>query len=216
MKKIFFFSTIILLLSFTASAQIKKGAIFLGGLVSVYHSNIDYDSPQPDQKLSSASFNISAGVALKENAVAGLYVTYGHGKFDNNYNGGGYSNTKLNRYNAGAFFRRYKKLVKDFYFFGELGAGYFGSNQTDVNFPGNNEINYTESGAELYLSPGISYRVFKKLHVELAIPQIAGLQYGVTKMTSQVRNSKQDQFQFNTNLNSSFLNNLALGFRFIL
>lgn len=146
----------------------------------------------------------------------GLYVGYGHAKSDNYYNGSYYANTKQDRYNLGVFFRNYKKLAKDFYFFGELGAGYNGSKQTDVNLPGNSQVRYTQAGAELYLTPGISYRVFKKLQLELVIPQIAGLQYGVTKMTSQTSNSKQDQFQFNTNLNSSLLSNLGLGFRFVL
>jgi hypothetical protein len=216
MKKIFLLTTVITIFNLTTSAQIKKGSILLGGQISYYNSKIDWNTAQPDQKYKSGTFNISAGTAFKENSVLGLYITYGHYNNDNNYNGIAYNNSKGDRYNFGVFYRKYKKLAKDFYLFGELGAGYAGSNQTDTELPGNNKTKYTRSGGELYLTPGISYRIYKKLQVELLIPQIAGVQYAVQKTTSLANNSKEDQFNFNTNLNSSLLGNLGLGFRFVL
>lgn len=216
MKKLFLLLTVAVIFSLATSAQIKKGATFLGGQISFYNSNTDFNTAQSNQKNKYAYFNVSVGKALKENSVLGLYVSYGHNKVDNFYNGNTFGNSKLDRYNVGVFYRQYKRLAKDFYIFGELGGGYLGSNQTDADLNGNNKVKYTQSGGELYLTPGVSYRVYKKLQLELLIPQIAGIQYSVNKTTSLANNSKQDKFQFNTNLNASLLSSLGLGFRFIL
>ncbi len=213
MKQIFLLSTVIALFSLTTSGQIKKGSLHLGGQFSYYNSKVVYNTSQPEQKFNSGNYNISAGTALKENSVLGLYIGYGHYYFKDSSNY--YSKIKDDRYNIGVFYRQYKRLAKDFYFFGELGGGYIGSNRTYVSGPGNVTTKYAQSGAGLSLTPGISYRIYKKLQVELSIPQIAGVQYAVIKTTSLVNNSKEDQFSFNTNLNSSLLNNLGLGFRFV-
>jgi hypothetical protein len=216
MKKTFLLSALISLFSLTLSAQIKKGSVLLGGQISAYHSKTHPSVIQSEQELNTVNFNISVGKAIKDNAVLGVYGTYAHAKSDNFYNGNSNYNSKLDIYKLGVFYRNYKKLAKDFYFFGELGTGYMGSKQIDNNVQGNNPIRYTSTGAELYLTPGIAYRVFKKLQLELVIPQIAGMQYEVRKTTAQGSVFKQDMFQFNTNLNSSLLNNLGLGFRFVL
>lgn len=219
MKHLFLLPVFIGIFTLITSAQIKKGSILLGGQIFYGDSRTDYKAPLLDQKSKSAHFNISAGSALKENSVLGLLVAYSHTDFDHNYNGNSYTNIKSDRYGFDVFYRRYKKLVKDFYFFGELGAGYFGFNETDTETPTNNKTKYSQSGAELYLTPGISYRIYKKLQVELLVPQIAGMNYSVLKRTSpsnSSNDSKEKQFGVTTNLNASPLSNLGLGFRFVL
>lgn len=208
-----------MIISLSATAQIKKGAILLGGQISYADANANYSATQPDLKSRSANFNVSVGKAFKENKILGVSVSYGHFNSDYNYNGNTYTNIISNRYNFDFFYRQYMKLAKDFYFFGELGAGYVGGNETDTDIPGNSKTKYTESGAELYLTPGIAYRIYKKLQVELLIPQIAGVNYIVQKRTLSANNPsdyRQDQLRINTNLNSSLLSNLGLGFRFVL
>lgn len=199
-----------------SSAQIKQGAVLLGGQVSAYSNSIDYSSAQADQKDNSAMFNVTVGKALKENSVLGVFGGYGSFKVENYYNGSAFYNSNQDRCSLGVFYRLYRKIARDFYCFGELGAGYTRSNQTNFNLPNNDRVNYRQNAADLYLAPGIGYRLYKKLHVELVIPRVAGVQYGVTKMTAQSGNSKQDQFSFNTNLNSSLLNNIGLGLRLVL
>jgi len=49
MKKTILLSVIISLSSLAVSAQIKKGSVLLGGQVSAYHSNTDWNTSQPDQ-----------------------------------------------------------------------------------------------------------------------------------------------------------------------
>jgi hypothetical protein len=218
MKMIFLLSTVITIFNLTSSAQIKKGSVLIGGQISYADAKSHYNSTQPDQKNKSAVFNISAGKALKQNKVLGIAISYSHFNYDNN-NGNIDYNVNSDRYNFDVFYRQYKKLAKDFYIFGELGGGYFGGNQTDTDIPSNNKTKYTESGVGLFLTPGISYRIYKKLHLELLLPQIAGVNYSVQKrssLTNIQNNSKQNQFSFNTNLNASLLSNLGLGFRFVL
>ena len=221
MKRVLFLTAIITTFNLAMSAQIKKGSVVLGGQFAYNDAISNYSSSQPDHKNKSAVFNISAGKALKENKVLGVSVSYGHFNFDYNYNNNGniYLNSNADQYAFDIFYRQYKKLAKDFYLFGELGVGYFGSNQTDTDVPGNNKTKYTLSGGELYLTPGIAYRIYKKLQVELLVPQIAGVNYSVQKRKSfsnSANDSRQNQFRFNTSLNSSLLSNLGLGFRFVL
>lgn len=214
MKKNFLLSAIVTIFTLTASAQIKKGAMLLGGQLSYGDLKRNFNSTLADEKVKSGLYNISVGTALKENFVLGGYVRYGHFKLENSNNF--YSSTSEESYGAGVFIRQYKKIRKDFYFFGELGGGYFGANGSQTTPSPSVTTKYEQSGGNLYLSPGISYRIYKKLQVELAIPQIAAVSFSTQKNTAPASGSKENQFQFNTNLNSSFLSNLGLGFRFVL
>jgi hypothetical protein len=215
MKKIFGL-LIIICSCLTLNAQIIKGSILLGGQIFYYNSNINYGTTQPNQKNKSGDFNISAGKALKENSVLGFYVTYGNWKANNNYNGNYFINSKVNQYNFGLFYRQYKNLARDFYFFAEAGVAYISAIQTDTDTLGNNKVKYTQSGGQLNLTPGISYKIFKKLQLEIFIPSIVSVQYTISKTKSQTNNFKQEQFLISTNLNASSLNNLGVGFRFVL
>ena len=214
MKHVFLLFGAVTIINLTASAQIKKGSVLLGGQLSFTDSKTAFNTPQPDQKYNSGSYNISAGTALKQNSVLGLYTGYSHYRFNNGNNF--YNKISEDRYNFGVFFRQYKKLAKDFYFFGELGTGYIGSNRTESTISPNVTTKYAQSGANIYLTPGISYRIYKKLQVELLVPQIAGVSFSVLKTTTQSNSSRENLFSFNTNLNSSLLSNLGLGFRFVL
>ncbi len=215
MKQTFLLIAIITICNLTASAQIKKGSIYLGGDISAYSQKKDTSSNGPGYKNNSIGFNISAGEFVKQNLVVGIYAGYSH--FGYNYNGFVYNrNQKGNNYNAGLFARKYKKLLKDFYFFGEVGTGYFGSSETDIDMPGNVTTKYITNGGDLHITPGISYRIYKKLNVELSVPRIFSVQYSVQKETSAGINATDNRFSLNSNITSSFLNSLGFGFRLIL
>lgn len=216
MKQLFFLLAIITICNLTVSAQIKKGSIYLGGDISAYSQKRDNSSTHSGYKNTSVGFNISAGQFVKQNLVIGIYGGYSHYKY--NYISTGtayYRNQKGDNYNAGLFAKQYKKLAKDFYFFGELGAGYIGSSETDVDMPVNITTKYKRNGGDLHLTPGISYRIYKKLNVELSVPRIVGIQYSVLKETSPGVDATENQFNLSSNISSSFWNSLGLGFRFI-
>ena len=109
--------------SLLANAQIKKGSILLGGQASFSHNNVNYPPNQgSNQTLNNGSISLSWGKAISDNTVLGLDFQFG---MSNNHNNG-YPNQKqkYNSYGAGIFYRKYKSLAKDFYFFLEGGLNY--------------------------------------------------------------------------------------------
>src|ERR1700759_2551778 len=116
------FSTLLLLsLSYVAvtQAQIKKKSTLLGGQIFYYTSNIDYSWNQSNQKEKDGAFNILIGRALKDNAVLGVAASYQPSTLNNFFNGSTFVNEKVNQYSFGVFYRQYKTLAKDFYFFAQ-------------------------------------------------------------------------------------------------
>ena len=219
MRKKILITLLTLLCSFyLAKAQIKVNSVLLGGQAFYYNSNIDYSGNQPNQKNKSSSFNISIGKALKENSVYGLNLTYSPGKTDDIYNGANYVSSKINQYNFGIFYRKYKKLATDFYFFTEFGASYINAKQTDTDTSGINLETFKQSGGQLFLTPGLSYKILKKLHLEIIIPNIVTIQYAVTTDKTPTNQAKQKQFLFISSLNSTGggLSFVGVGFHFIL
>ena len=118
------------------------------------------------------------------------------------------------------FYREYKKLAKDFYFFSQVDGAFITANQKEHYKIASGDVKASQRGGFISLTPGISYQVFKKIHLELSIPNILGMQYLVTKFDSnvpQVKNSKQVQTIIYSNLtNNTSLSWLGVGFRFIL
>jgi hypothetical protein len=206
----------ILSLSYFANAQFSKGSVLLGGQLS--YSNNDYKTN--DQHFSYGSFIISAGKAIAENTVFGINLTYNPAWVDNYYN---YSVGPLKYKNAGyligIFYRKYKSLGKEFYLFGEAGGGYLGSSQSGKNEAGDEILTGHSSGGNIYLMPGIAYRISKKFFLELNIPNIFYAQY--ISNTTDVQQTppyhdKSNLFSISTSLSSNPLNNLAIGFRLVL
>ncbi len=203
-----------------STAQIKKGAVLLGGQLGVYNFSSDYTSNTPpntpqNQKSKGANFGIAIGTAIKDNVVVGINAGYGSSNNENTVGITSFTSTS-NQYNFGVFYRQYKSLGRNFYFLGEAGIGYTGGKQTETNTPVVNDVTRKSSGVQLYVSPGIAYKVSKKLQLEILVPNIVSAGYTKNKTTSQINNSTQDNFSINTNLNGSPLNNFAVGFRFIL
>lgn len=213
-----YFLALLVIISVSSSAQIKKGAILLGGQLSYYNEKIEKGNT--DQKYQGGTFGISLGKAFKENKVVGFNFAFSPNKQDNIFNGNDTFNLNYKRFDIGAFFREYKRLAKDFYFFGQVdGAVVIGNQKEQYKRTGN--LKATQRGGFVSLTPGISYQVFKKMQFELTIPNILGMQYLVTKIDSQnpqVQNSKRKQTVFYSNLNSNntSLSWLGVGFRFIL
>ena len=218
MTKLIALSFLIICLSSITYGQIKKGSILLGGEVFYYDSKIASSTNQRDQKNSSATFNISVGKAFKGNSLYGLNLSYSPSAYDYANNGSTYENRKLKFYSIGGYYRLYKSLAKDFYFFSELGAAYIFSHQIDTDTLGIKQGTVNQTGGQLNLTPGISYKIFKRVNLEITIPNIVYVQYSVSKTetTTPSQHSTENRFSANSNLNSSPLNYLGIGFRIIL
>lgn len=205
---------ILLLAATGTNAQITQGKYLLGGSLSYANTQDVQYNGSPVQKFFSS--NIQIGKVFKENAVAGLIFSY---SFATN----GVATNKTNWYSAGIFYRKYKPLTKGLYFFGEVDAVYDYSRSTQGKFQiGSDASRYTTNGATISFVPGLSYAVCKKLQMELSMPNLFNLSYDRVKdektftNSQQILTSKANNFYANANLNASLLNNVAIGFKFLL
>ena len=162
--------SIIILISFStlANAQFTKGSGLIGGTLSYSSGKTNYFNPSEDYNSSYGNFNISLGKAIRENAVFGINMNYRPRNYTSPSVNGKYKNTE-NSYGIGIFYRLYKNLGKEFYLFGEAGGGYIGSSSTTKDSLGVKVATGNSNGGQIYLSPGIAYKISKKFFIELSI-----------------------------------------------
>ena len=210
MHKLLLSLLIILSFSFTANAQLTKGNFLLGGTLSYGGSSVSNSGIS--QTNHSGNFNISLGKAINENSVFGINLLYG---FTNNEP----ISNKINVYSLGVFYRKYKALGKDFYIFGEAGAGYNNSKQSSKDISGVEYSSFTANGAYMSFYPGFDYKISKKFFLEISIPSLFFASYYSTTTTDQNTNpetTKGNQFGVITSLSTNPLQALGIGFRLIL
>jgi hypothetical protein len=216
--------------SFIVNAQFKKNDILLGGQLSYSYNSNSYTQtnvsfpPTNDSKNNNGNITISIGKALNENTLIGINLTYQPSSYTNypNINGNIPLKYVSNGYNVGLFYRKYKNLGKDFYYFGDISAGYYWSNQSGKDSIGEKLLSGSSWSVGINLSPGIAYRISKHFFMELIMPNLfyAGYykyslenQYGTA---TEVQTNKNDQLTISTSLSSNPLTSLGIGFRLIL
>lgn len=209
----FLLSCLIACIAFSASAQIKKNAFLLGGDIYFGGAHDNYSGGSSSRLLRSEA-TVSVGTAVKENSVVGLNLGYSPIWIKQSYNNGSSETIKQARYNVGAFYRKYKKVATDLYFLAQLDANY-AYNGPSKNSSGNN-LDYHYSLVSAAFSPGISYRLYKKLYVEMLMNDVVNFQYREAESKDQSGSSKQTQLGFNTSLNWNTLSSFSIGFRFII
>lgn len=208
--KILLLIAILFSLPVLSQAQIAANKVLLGGSVSYYStSNPDFHSFYS---------SIQAGKVIKENTVVGLVVGYSSNNNNSSYN----SPIKTRSYNAGIFYRKYKKLLPDFYFFWEADGSYTYSNNTQQAYSNGEFLNSKLNGGTVIFIPGISYAISKRIQVELASPNLVNLSYTRTatidsSLPAGILPQKSNKFSAGVNLNSNnFLANFAVGFKLLL
>lgn len=174
MKKIYMLLFCSSLLSgLTASSQIRKGSILLGGDIggSLRNTTIDGVDVGDDNGL---RISPVFGKAIKDNLFLGADATvdiYKSEFYNSPYD------YKRHGYGGGFFIRKYKSLGKgDFFLFmqGRLGYSY-NLNQSINQSPSNYKTMY--HAIEFAVYPGISYAVNKKLHLETGFNRLLALNY---------------------------------------
>lgn len=203
---------ILLFAASSSKAQITEGKYLLGG--SAGYSSSKSSVTNPVTKNESANVNIQFGKVIKANTVAGVILSYGFSDIGQG---------KINQNGGGIFYRKYKPLAKNFYFFGELDGVYNYSKYKQGIFQiGNNASKAKGSAALISFVPGISYTVWNNMQMELSMPNLLSVSYGNVKNestyigTTSVLSSKSNSFSANANFNANLLNSFAIGFKFIL
>ena len=218
MKKISILSGILFFFTI-ANGQINKGTYLIGGQASSSRLQSVYYNENYSSKNTNVSISISK--SFKENSLYGLSLGYMPNSVTNpGSSTNSLSSQKSKNYNASLFYRKYKKLVTGLYFFNEVGVGLsYSHNNYDTNdtlgiMPYRSNA-YTGS---LYYTPGVAYRVCRKIDLELLLPNLVSLSYstGVTKTNysgNYIKTGTGDTFSLNTNAN---ITTLAFGVKFIL
>jgi hypothetical protein len=206
-----FFSVIII--AFSAEAQIKKGAVLLGGQLSFFAQNTKDASGGPAiGKSNGINIMPAFGKAVRENLIIGADISFAHSKYQPYFN----YTQKNSVYGLGFFVRSYKELGKGFYLFGQARAGgsYTKQHITDIQQPASNS-DTKGYGIQLAVYPGIAYSISKRLQLESGFNNLAYVQYDHRK---EVRNGNPsavtDDFSIGTSLSN--FSGLTIGFRVLL
>jgi hypothetical protein len=200
--------SVLVILSFlSTNAQFNKGDLLIGGTLSYSSFKMNSPSISSEQEYDNGVFNIAIGKAIKENAIFGININYSPNLNTADY-GYGPVTVRTSNYGIGVFYRIYKNIGKEFFIFGEAGAAYNGSTTSTKDSTGNKISTGTSYGGNIFLTPGIAYKISKKFFLELSIPQLF--------LASYSNNGTSHQFYANANLNSNPLNSLGIGFRLVL
>lgn len=111
---------------------------------------------------------------------------------------------------------QYHTLLKDFYFFTDAGGNIPFYNQTTTNtYPSSTDITTTKQiGIQLYLTPGISYNLFKKLQLELSLPNFLSASYLHKSFDGQPYS--ENSVSFYSGIGGLASGNLSIGLHLIL
>lgn len=206
--KILLLSTILFSIAASSNAQLTKGKVLLGGSISYANSS--------DGGSNSFYSNVQAGKFVKDNTVFGVGISYSTYKYE-------VANTNPATYGLNIFYRKYKPIIKDLYFFAEVSGGYSYSRvYYGIYRPGSDGYRNVSNGGSINLTPGISYSLWKHLQVELIMQNLAYVNYSSIKTIYTTSGplaatpAKQNIFNAGVNLNSNFVGNLGIGFKFLL
>lgn len=202
-------------ISNVTNAQIlQKGATLIGGGFSFFQQKILPDFSVDSNKSKTGNINISVAKAILDNSFLGISIGYGgniqnHEAVNTNYLI--VQKYKVQNFTTSVFYRRYKNLGNNFYLFGQPSLEYsFSKNSISYNTNTSQitKMNYVGFG----LTPGISYKIYRKLFVDVAIPNIFNINYTSTKNGV----GKTNSLGVNSNLSGFNINSFAFGFNFIL
>ncbi len=206
-----------------AIAQIKKGAILIGGAISggTSKSKATLLSQSNEEKNNSINFYPGIGYAFKKNMITGIKLALGKSKYESTSVAVAISKNEASTYGGGFFIRNYVPVFGKFQLFAETDLGYSNTRQTNTNGSGSNQQKQETKGNSVALgfSPGLAFGVSKKFQAELYLGNVLGINYN--KSTSKnssggIAANESTVSGFGYNLNASTFNNLSVGFRILL
>jgi len=197
-----------------ANAQFSSGDKYLTGGFSL--NNSKSESPSSTQKQFGIGFSPAFIQFKSDKKAAGFRIQANYGR-NRNTSGTNYQNQDIYGVGAGVFSQNYFRLGKGFYFFIEKGIGvnYANSKTTQSAFAVNTIKSNAYSG-NIYLKPGVGYKLTNRLLVNLDFSNILSLSYTHQKnetTTGTVTTSdKSNGVNFSSSLNNTSLGNLGITF----
>lgn len=213
MKKLITLSLMAICFYQNSTAQIKKGSLSFGGTASGGASGIDRGN---GIESNSGGFQsqVSLGIAVKENTIIGLNFGYSGSRANNNL-GTVQFKSRSDLFRAGFFWRDYTRLKKDFYFFAESQLQYSRGNNRSLDSANKITEKSRIRGFGIGSSVGVTYRLYKKMYVELELPGLLSLDLSQTTPVTPASAEKQNSMTLSSSLSRNPLSSLAIGFRFI-
>jgi hypothetical protein len=217
MNKLLLLSFLLTLLAFYSNAQIRKGSLYLGS--SLNFNSKEQESSNTSSEIKAFYISPAIGIAVKENLIAGILINYGHQKTEQ-LNGSNGNTIKYENIGGGFFARRYFSVANKFFLFGQ-GDAMYNKHEFEQKFTigGGTPFISTEGwNAQLNFTPGLSYNLFRSLHLETSFGNFLGLSYQKETRTETGFGSplltESKGFSLQSSLsNSNFLN---VGLRFII
>ena len=213
MKKNVLLLLVLASFSLAATAQIKKGSLFLGGDIGGSTRTAKTDGTSLGKE-NSLRISPVFGKAVRENLFVGIDGTLSLYKNEISNSPNDY---KQQQYGGGVFIRKYKPLGKsDFFLFLQCRLGYQYQKLVSINNPPTAFSTKTNT-VSLSAYPGISYAVSKKLHIETGFNGLVNLSY--YNETNNQGNSGSGIVKSNgVSLHSSLenLSSIYIGFRLLL
>lgn len=157
-------------------AQIKQGSVMFGTTVS-FHSSRSEAPYEFTNKNIFYSIGPTLGKVVRQNLILGIDLPYGHRRIDEFINGV-MNYTKVNTVGLGVNASQYQHLGKSgIYLFlcSRLGVDY--SRTKNTRLTGGYDLNGNTFTIGLGISPGVSYAVNKKFHVEAGLSQLFWIGY---------------------------------------
>jgi hypothetical protein len=202
----------------TTKAQINKGAVMLGGSIGYGKSKSSYDKPSNDSKTTSYNISPAVGVAIKQNLVLGAVVSYRKSTLNDESVDSYIRERKDNYYGGGIFIRQYIPIISRLYVIAEGDAG-FNVFKTITEFtPYYTAQKIDEKGwiGSLGFTPGVSFAVNNKLHLETGFNNLVSIQYQKSKKDQHITNGESTTHSFAIGLNLENSSAFYLGFRILL
>jgi hypothetical protein len=198
-------------------AQVQKGSLFLGGSLSVGSNK--YESTSTINKNSSWSINPQIGKAIDLNKIIGLQIYVGGTAEESSTGGMALNKNVSTAYGLGVFYRQYFPLAARWSMFGNAGIdGRYGTGETKSNSIKSGENNGWVFSAAI--TPGISYKAGKSIWLEAALNNLFLINYSSDKQNSIDQNGQTfstiKRNSFNTGVNLSGFNSIAVGLRWII
>lgn len=196
----------------TAQAQIRKGAILLGGSIGFSNSKSD-NEVSPDNKTTTLNISPAIGKAIKDNLMIGVGLSYNNIRETNNIS---FKEGKTSNYGGAIFIRRYVPIINRLYIIGE-GLAAFSRYRSKTDWSNaTSDASVKGWNAGLTFTPGISFAVNNKLHLETGFNNLLSIQYQKRKYGSSGFGYPTKSKSFSAGVNLENSSTFYLGFRILI
>lgn len=210
MKRILLSALTLTALAFSANAQVEKGTVWVGANARFFSQDFSHEAPGLTfSKSKGYHLTPSVGYTFKDNQVAGLTLGFGHASMK-----GSNAEGAADAYGAGVFYRRYFKLVRGLYVYGQGFADYSFSHAT-THASTDYFSDTRQHSVQVGIYPGVAYRLHQRVFVEAAWQRVPTFSY--TNFSHKINSLAGYRYQYKKDLEfgtpGSSFSPISLGFR---